>query len=67
MEADSKLGFRSYAAKMLLTLLFILADGIFIPSGLQAAGLLTAEFAVPVGAAFLLVVAVELKALSLIR
>lgn len=67
MEADSKLSFRSYTAKMLLSLFFILLDGIFIPSGFEAVGLLTTQFAVPIAISLLVVVAVELKVLSLFR
>jgi len=67
MEADSRLSFRTYTAKMLLSLLFILLDGIFIPSGFEAVGLLTAQFAVPIAVSLLVVVAVELKVLSLFK
>lgn len=67
MGADSKLSFRVYTAKMMLSLFFILLDGIFIPSGFEAAGLLTTEFAIPIAVALLVAVAVELKVLSLFR
>jgi len=67
MEADSKLGFRSYAAKMLLALVFILLDGIFVPSAFEALGLLTVGFAVPIAITLLVAAFAELKVLSMIR
>ena len=67
MEADSKLGFWSYIAKMLLATLFILLDGIFIPSGFEALGLLTFGFVVPIAITLLVAAVAELKVLSMIR
>lgn len=67
IQADSQMSFRKYSAKILLSLAFIFLDGIFIPSGFEALGLLTLSYAVPIAVVLLLVVALELKVLSLIK
>jgi hypothetical protein len=67
IKADSELSFSKYTAKMLLSLVFILLDGIFIPSGFEALGLFTFGYAVPIAIVLIAAAALELKALSLFR
>jgi len=67
MEADSRLGFRSYTIRILLILGFTFLDGIFIPSAFQSLGLLRAQFVVPMVIVLVAVVAVEVKAVSRVR
>lgn len=67
MAADSRLSFRRYSFKVSLMLFFMLLDGLLIPSAFQLFGLLTVQFAVPIGATLIAAAAVQLWALSRIR
>lgn len=67
MEADSKMSFRTYAAKMLLVVAFIFIDGLFIPSLFQWLGLLAVQFVLPIAVALVAAAAVELSILSRIK
>lgn len=67
IRADSSIGFGRYAAKMALSLVFVVLDGIFIPSGFEALGILTVNYVVLIAIVLTVAASVELKILSLIR
>jgi hypothetical protein len=67
MVADTKLSFRRYTLRMLLTLSFILLDGLVIPTAFQLAGLLTMEFVIPIGMTIVATAALQIVLLSRIK
>lgn len=67
LAADSALSFKKYLTKMALITASLLFDGLLIPSVFQWLGLFTLGFAVPMGLALLLAVAVQVKLISRIK
>jgi len=67
LAAESAMSFRKFVARMSLVVASFLLDGLVIPSAFQTYGLLTRAYALPIGLAVLLAVALEIELISRIR
>jgi hypothetical protein len=67
LAADSAMSFKKFTTKMVAITASLLFDSLVIPSIFQSFGLLTRGFAVPIGLAIILAVALQVSLISRIK